>query len=62
MIECMNYLASLNLVSTDELIAMGFQNPLKLIGLGPEDVVDIRNICFDEKNGVFCIEEYKDAG
>ena len=56
MTECMNYLASLNVVSPDELAMMGFYNPLKLIGLGAEDVTQARNIRFDEKNKVFCIE------
>jgi len=40
MAECMNYLASLDVVSVDELAKMGFRNPLKLIGLGPEDVAE----------------------
>jgi len=53
MLECMNYLASLNVVSTDELVVMGFENPLKLIGLGPEDVAETANIRFDEENKVF---------
>ena len=57
MLECMNHLASLDLVSPDELVAMGFYNPLKLIGLGPEDVAPGRNIRFDEENKVFCLEE-----
>ena len=43
----MNYLASLDVVSVDELATMGFHNPLKLIGLGPEDVAEARNIRFD---------------
>lgn len=54
MAACMNNLASLNIVSTEELAAMGFYNPLRLIGLGPEDVAGARNIRFDEKNKVFC--------
>ena len=57
MAECMNYLARLNVVSPDELVVMGFDNPLKLIGLGPEDVAEARNIRFDEKNKVFCFEK-----
>jgi N-acetylglucosamine-6-phosphate deacetylase len=57
MIECMNYLASLNLVGAEELVAMGFHNPLKLIGLGTEDVTQPGNICFDEENRVFCLDK-----
>ncbi len=48
MLECMNYLASLNLVNPDELVAMGFYNPLKLIGLGPENIKKGRSLYFDE--------------
>jgi len=57
MLQCMNYLASLNLVSIDELIAMGFYNPLKLIGLTPQDVASDLNIWFDEKQQVFYLEK-----
>lgn len=38
MIECMNHLASLNLLSLRELLAVGFNNPLRLIGLSPKSV------------------------
>ena len=37
MLRCMNHLASLDLLRPEELIAMGFYNPLKLIGLAPKD-------------------------
>jgi len=57
MLQCMNHLASLNLVSNDELVAMGFSNPLKLISLDADDVAPGRNIAFDEKGGVFYVEE-----
>jgi N-acetylglucosamine-6-phosphate deacetylase len=57
MLQCMNYLASLNLASLDELIAMGFYNPLKLVGLKPEDVVGEQEIYFDEKRQVFYLEK-----
>jgi len=57
MLQCMNYLASLKLVSADELIAMGFYNPLKLIGLVPKDVAQESNIRFDETKQVFYLEK-----
>jgi N-acetylglucosamine-6-phosphate deacetylase len=57
MAKCMNHLASLNIVSPEELAAMGFYNPLRLIGLGPEDVAEARNIRFDEENKVFCLDK-----
>ena len=55
--ECMNYLAGLDVVSVDELAKMAFRNPLKLIGLGPEDVAETRNIRFDEENRLFCLKK-----
>ncbi|MFH1717956.1 MAG: N-acetylglucosamine-6-phosphate deacetylase [Planctomycetota bacterium] len=61
MLECMNYLASLDLVGADELMAMGFHNPLKLIGLGPEDVVSTQDIVFDKKRRVFCAGKQQKA-
>ncbi|OHB79943.1 MAG: hypothetical protein A2Z25_07665 [Planctomycetes bacterium RBG_16_55_9] len=57
MLECMNHLASLDLVGANELVAMGFHNPLKLIGLGPDDVGRGREIYFDEKNKAFHLGE-----
>ena len=57
MLECMNHLASLNVVGVDELLAMGFDNPLKLVGLGPEDVAETTNIRFDGENKVFYLEK-----
>jgi N-acetylglucosamine-6-phosphate deacetylase len=35
MAQCIEYLASLNLLTLDELIDMAFYNPLKLIGIDP---------------------------
>jgi N-acetylglucosamine-6-phosphate deacetylase len=35
MIDCMNWLASLNLLTLEELLQVGFYNPLKLIGIEP---------------------------
>jgi N-acetylglucosamine-6-phosphate deacetylase len=57
MLQCMNHLASLNLVNKDELVAMGFYNPLKLIGLDAGDVARGRDIWFDEKRRVFHMTE-----
>jgi len=57
MLQCMNHLASLDLVGTDELLAMGFDNPLALIGLAPKDVARGRDIRFDKENKIFYLEE-----
>ena len=53
MLKCMNHLASLDLVGCDELFAMGFDNPLSLIGLSPEDVSGGRDILFDKEDKIF---------
>jgi N-acetylglucosamine-6-phosphate deacetylase len=53
MLRCMNHLASLDLVGTDELLAMGFDNPLALIGLTPEDIARDQDIRFDQENKIF---------
>ena len=57
MLQCMNHLASLDIVGTDELLAMGFDNPLALISLGPEDVAQARDIRFDEEHKIFYLEK-----
>lgn len=56
MLRCMNHLASLHLVGLDELIAIGFHNPLRLIGLGPDDVSPARDVRFDRQREVFYLE------
>lgn len=57
MLDCMNHLASLDLVSTNELVAMGFDNPLKLIGLNPDDIGKGRDVYYNEKNKTFHLDE-----
>ncbi len=41
MLECMNYLASLKLLSEDELMKAGLYNPLALIGIAPAILDDL---------------------
>ncbi len=57
MLECMKHLASLKIVSSDELIAMGFYNPLKLIGLRVEDVARGRDIWLDDNRQALYLSE-----
>ncbi len=38
MIECMKHLQSLDLLEIEDLITLGFHNPLKLIGMDPSEV------------------------
>jgi len=56
MLKCMNHLASLGLVGTDELIAMGFDNPLGLIGLSLGDVAGDDRLFFDAERSIFYME------
>ena len=47
MLACMNHLASLGLLSVEEMEAVGFHNPLTLIGLGPDAVRSSRQVEYD---------------
>jgi len=40
MLDCMNHLASLDLLSPEDLLRVGLDNPLKLAGLGREAIAD----------------------
>jgi N-acetylglucosamine-6-phosphate deacetylase len=46
MLQCMNHLASLNIVSLEEMTRMAFDNPLRLIGLDPSGI-DRSDVCYD---------------
>lgn len=41
MIECMNHLAALNLLTEDELWQVGLENPLRVLGQKPKDLADL---------------------
>lgn len=51
MLQCMNHLASLDLLSLDELLAVGFHNPLRLIGLDPALVRPTAQTAWTESGG-----------
>lgn len=51
MIDCMNYLQTLDLLTFDELLDVGFNNPLRLINVDPADID--QEILIQEKGGVF---------
>jgi N-acetylglucosamine-6-phosphate deacetylase len=53
MLDCMNFLSSLGFLSLDEMLRVGFFNPLSLIGMSPEDVKSGQKIFFE--NSVFSI-------
>lgn len=51
MIECMNFLASLNLLSEEELWQVGYTNPLRLLGKSPDSLEGVSGpeVSFDGK-------------
>jgi N-acetylglucosamine-6-phosphate deacetylase len=53
MLECMNYLASLKFLSVEELLKVGFYNPLAFIGMDQDAVISDRRIEWNEKNNQF---------
>lgn len=55
MMQCMNHLASLGLMSGQDLLEVGFYNPLKLIGVDPETITSNYNIQYDEDHKIFCM-------
>ncbi|MBN2377644.1 MAG: hypothetical protein JXD22_14695 [Sedimentisphaerales bacterium] len=57
MMQCMNYLASLKLVSTHELLMMGFENPLNLIALDAASVAQEQRLHFDENQARFYMKK-----
>ncbi len=56
MIECMNYLLSLELLEPDELLEVGFYNPLRLINIDPSFVID-NSLSYIEKKGKFIVSD-----
>lgn len=53
MLDCMNYLASLELLSVEELLDVGFHNPLALIGVDSAELQGMGTLDFDEHRGTF---------
>jgi N-acetylglucosamine-6-phosphate deacetylase len=53
MVKCMNYLASLQVFSLEELLDLGFYNPLRLIGLDPASIPTQKLINFDSTSQTF---------
>ncbi len=55
MLQCMNFLTSLNLLSAEQLVQIGFFNPLKLIDLNANYIKPLVEILFDEQKNCFAI-------
>jgi len=55
MLACMNHIASLGLLSLQELLAVGFHNPLALIGVAPSEVRDGGAVWYDSDKRMFVV-------
>jgi len=55
MLDCINHLASLALLSEDDLVRVGFTNPLRLIGVDPADIPSDSALEFDPAQRAFHI-------
>lgn len=55
MLDCMNYLQSLDLVTYEELLDIGFYNPLQLIDVDPTTIVNKNSSMITNKEGKFCL-------
>jgi len=48
LLQAVNYLASLDLVSPADLVKLAFDNPLRLLGLQPQDLHPTCRLCFTD--------------
>ncbi len=55
MLECMNHLASLEILSEDEMWQAAWRNPLRLLGLSDQDIARPR-ACVEYENNRFKVE------
>jgi N-acetylglucosamine-6-phosphate deacetylase len=53
MLQCMNRLAALGVYGLDDLLAVGFYGPLRLIGLTPAQVRPILGVALEYESGQF---------
>jgi N-acetylglucosamine-6-phosphate deacetylase len=53
MLDCINYLASLDLLNQEDLLKVGFYNPLKLIDIDPSVIQGPISLAYDETQQKF---------
>lgn len=53
MLQCMNVLAGLALVTLDDMLAMGYYNPLRLIGIAPDAVSPRSQLMYNTTKRMF---------
>lgn len=56
MLDCMNFLSSLNFLSVEELLQLGFYNPLRLINIDSSVILDNTSSLIEKKNDQFCLK------
>jgi len=56
LLECMNYLASLKLLKEEELLEVGFYNPLELIGIDSDTIKSDCSVAYNKEKNIFEIE------
>jgi N-acetylglucosamine-6-phosphate deacetylase len=57
MLECINHLAGLNILNSEELLNVGFYNPLELIGIKPDLIESENKVVWNNKKRKFEIEQ-----
>lgn len=55
MLQCVNYVHSLKLVSHGDLERLSFHNPLKFIGMSAADLEDVEQVLWVDEKGAFAI-------
>ena len=57
MLQCINHLASLRLLTVDQLVTVAFSNPLALIGTEPGSIQPGKDILFDEQENLLMLQK-----
>jgi N-acetylglucosamine-6-phosphate deacetylase len=52
-IECVNFLATQKILTPEEIIQVAFHNPLKMLGISPEEIVTGEEYVFDDASSRF---------
>ena len=56
MLRCMNFLASLGFLGLDEMLQLGYYNPLKIIGVKPEALRGEGRLEYDATSRAFSVK------
>lgn len=53
MLQCMNHLASLGILTLEELLKVGFHNPVKLVRIDPKSIPRTENVSYNQQSKRF---------